>query len=207
MTDPKQGDAARLESLWEGRFGDEYTDRNAQVGASRGPFWTSLLARYPIQTVLEVGCNLGANLRWISSVLPGRQVYGVDVNESAVRKVRADLPDVNAVWSKARDLPFRDGFFDLAFTAGVLIHQSPDALPIVMSQIVRCSGRFVLAAEYFAEQTTEIPYRGQAGALYKDDYGGLYQKSHPRLNLLEKGFLSRADGWDDVTWWLFEKAG
>jgi hypothetical protein len=27
----------------------------------------------------------------------------------------------------------------------------------------------------------------------------------PELHLLQQGFLSREEGWDDVTYWLFEK--
>ena len=42
-------------------------------------------------------------------------------------------------------------------------------------------------------------------ALFKMDFGGLYQKNHPSLHVLKKGFLSKAQGWDDVTYWLFEK--
>jgi hypothetical protein len=37
------------------------------------------------------------------------------------------------------------------------------------------------------------------------DFGGVYQQHFPSLKLLRKGFLSKADGWDDVTTWMFEK--
>src|SRR4029450_3836841 len=32
-------DAARLEALWSGEFGDAYTERNAAAGDGRGGFW------------------------------------------------------------------------------------------------------------------------------------------------------------------------
>ena len=75
-----------------------------------------------------------------------------------------------------------------------------------MAEIVRCSRRYVLCGEYFAEETTEVPYRGQDGALFKRDYGALYQELFPELALVEQGFLGRDEGWDDVTWWLFERS-
>jgi len=205
MSEPGKESASRLEELWRGSFGDAYTDRNAAAANGREPFWKDLLAAYPCERVLEVGCNLGANLYWIARLLPLRGVFGIDVNEGALVRVRQTLPGVNAVWSKARELPFRDGYFDLVFTCGVLIHQPPETLADVMSEIVRCSRRYVLAAEYFAETPTEVPYRGQTGALFKNDFGGVYQKASPSLRLLRKGFLSKAEGWDDVTYWLFEK--
>ncbi|HYE99495.1 MAG TPA: pseudaminic acid biosynthesis-associated methylase [Planctomycetota bacterium] len=203
--DSSSNHAARLEHLWQGSFGDQYTERNAQAGNVRKGFWDDLLGRYPCRRVLEVGCNLGANLRWVAGRVPARDVHGVDINESALAKLRAQHPEINATWTRARELPFRDRWFDLVYTMGVLIHQPPDTLPLVMSEIVRCSSRYVLAGEYYAEQLTEVPYRGQAGALYKRDFGGLYQGLFPDLRLVEKGFLSKAQGWDDVTWWLFER--
>ncbi|MBI4511831.1 MAG: methyltransferase domain-containing protein [Deltaproteobacteria bacterium] len=197
--------ARRLEALWQGEFGDAYTERNAHVAAHRLPFWKEVLSEHPCQRILEVGCNLGANLRWIATLMPTSGVFGVDVNESALSRLRTEVPTVNANWSIGRDLPFRDRYFDMVFTTGVLIHQPPTTLPLVMAEIVRCSRRYVLCGEYYADTLTEVPYRGQSGALYKRDYGALYQELFPELAVIKKGFLGRDTGWDDVTYWLFER--
>ncbi|PYN41194.1 MAG: hypothetical protein DMD95_19955 [Candidatus Rokuibacteriota bacterium] len=155
--------------------------------------------------MLEVGCNLGANLRWIASGVAPGPVWGVDVNLHALQRLRRAVPGVRPVAAAALGLPFGDRAFDLVFTVGVLIHQPPAVLPAVMAEIVRCSRRFVLCGEYYADEPTEIPYRGQTGALFKRDFGGLYQKLFPRLALRKQAFQSRAAGWDDVTFWRFEK--
>ena len=201
---PEGSDAARLEQLWGGDFGDDYVDRNREFDVRR-PFWHELLAAHPCQRVLEVGCNIGGNLRWIEGPVPAGGVYGVDVNRKALRELRAAMPDVNAVWGPARSLPFRDRWFDLVLTMGVLIHQPEDTLPLVMAEMVRCSNRWVLCGEYYAPDTEEVPYRGHAGALFRRDYGGRFADLFPELTLVEEGFLGRDDGWDDVTWWLFER--
>lgn len=198
--------AKRLEELWGGEFGDAYIERNRAVGANRAPFWKEVMSRYRPCRVLEVGCNLGANLAWVASAIPPRDVYGVDINLKALEELRCRLPDVNALYGRAREMPFRDRFFDMVFTVGVLIHQPPDILPLVMSEIVRCSSRLVLCAEYFSQEREEVCYRGQSGALFKRDFGALYQQLFPELRLREKGFLGRADGWDDVTYWMFERS-
>lgn len=198
-------ESKRLESLWSSEFGDAYVERNRAAGNRREPFWQKVLAEFSAQTVLEVGCNIGANLRWIAALRPPQQVYGVDINLKALNELRRTLPDVNAIWSPGRDLPFRDRWFDLVFTMGVLIHQPESALPLVMAEIVRCSRRYVLCGEYFAEQTTEVPYRDQSGALFKRNYGRIYQELFPELSLLHQGFLDRDEGWDDITYWVFEK--
>lgn len=198
-------ESKRLEELWSGEFGDAYTERNQEAGAARGPFWQMIFSEIQIHNVLEVGCNLGTNLRRAANHLPPQQVYGVDINVKALEELRRHLPGVNALWASARELPFRDRWFDLVFTMGVLIHQPESTLPLVMAEIVRCSRRYILCGEYFSAQTTEVFYRGHSGALFKRDYGRVYQELFPELRLLKEGFLSRAEGWDDVTYWLFEK--
>lgn len=201
-------DTKRLEELWAGGFGNAYIERNRAVQNGRQPFWQMILAQCPVQNVLEVGCNVGPNLTWLAQELGPERVFGVDVNVQALAEVRRTLPEVNAVYAPARELPFRDRLFDLVFTTGVLIHQSPGVLPIVMAEIVRCSRKYVLCGEYFAEELTEVPYRGQTGALWKRDFGGLYLELFPELKLVKQGFLPKSStAWDDVTYWVLEKQG
>lgn len=195
-------EARRLEELWEGDFGDDYVERNKAFDHRRA-FWDDLLTRYPIRHALEVGCNVGGNLRWIASHV--ERAIGIDVNRKALRRLRVESTGSAGLVAAGRQVPFTDGAFDLTFTMGVLIHQPEESLRDVMSEIVRTSGRYVLCAEYFAEQTEEVPYRDQTGALFRRDYGGLYQQWWPALHLVERGFLGRDAGWDDVTWWLFEQ--
>jgi pseudaminic acid biosynthesis-associated methylase len=197
-------ETTRLEDLWAHDFGDEYVERNIEAGEGRDAFWHDLLDRIECESLLEVGCNVGANLRWIVDRVSPRDVYGIDINESALDTIRRRLR-VNAIWSPARELPFRDRYFDLVFTAGVLIHQPETTLPLVMAEVVRTSRRYVLALEYHANETVEVPYRGHEGALFKRDYGRLYAELFPELELVESGDLGKDEGWDEVTWWLFRR--
>lgn len=56
-------ESKRLESLWSGDFGTAYVERNRATRNTREPFWQKVLAEYCAQIVLEVGYNIGANLR------------------------------------------------------------------------------------------------------------------------------------------------
>jgi pseudaminic acid biosynthesis-associated methylase len=199
-------EALRLEQLWGGEFGDAYVERNREAWKKREAFWGELLSEFPAERALEVGCNVGANLHWVAERLRPENVFGVDVNLKALAELRQRMPGVNAVAAAGRDLPFRDRWFDLTFTMGVLIHQPEETLPLVMAEVVRCSRRYVLCGEYFADSTVEVAYRGQSGALFKRDYRRLYQELFPELRLRKTGFLGRDAGWDDVTYWVFEKA-
>jgi pseudaminic acid biosynthesis-associated methylase len=199
-------EAARLEALWSGDFGNDYVERNLRAYHERGDFWTSLLTTMRPASVLEVGSNVGGNLQWVTQVVPPEQVVGIDVNRMALQELQERLPGVRGVESSARELPFDDRSFELVFTMGVLIHQPDESLPAVMDEMVRVSSRYVLCGEYGGEETTEIPYRGYRNALFRRDYGGLFAtRFRAELQLAFSGFLGTEDGFDNVTWWLFER--
>lgn len=206
MTDPAMNDETeRLESLWAGSFGDAYIDRNRVLDERRGRFWDAILSGYSIGSVLEIGCGQGANLVHLARTLDPADVWGVDINATALAIARENAPGVNVVASRARRLPFRDGLVDLAFTIGVLIHQPDDSLPEVISEIVRCSRRYVLWAEYHAAESEEVPYHGERGTLFRRDYGALYGSLHPELSVVAEGFLDPGEGFDRTTWQLLER--
>jgi pseudaminic acid biosynthesis-associated methylase len=201
------GEASRLEALWSGEFGNEYIDRNLSAYDRRGEFWLPLMDELQPQSVLEVGCNVGGNLQWITQRLDPSRVTGVDVNAKALRLLDQRVPGVRAVHAPARELPIGDRSIDFVFTMGVLIHQPRETLDKVMCEMVRTSSRYVFCGEYYDRETVEVPYRGHDGALFRRDYGGLFLDLFPfELTLVREGYLSPEDGWDRVTWWLFERA-
>jgi pseudaminic acid biosynthesis-associated methylase len=197
-------EAARIEGIWGGEFGNAYVERNPVDPQIRQPFWQDITGRFPAASILEVGCNLGANLRPLSRVTPpGTRLAGIDINAVALASLRGAEPSLRLARASGRALPFADGAFDLVFTVGVLIHQPPELLPIVMGEICRCARRFVVCAEYYAPEVVEVPYRGQTRALFKADFGGFYATRHG-LHVRESGRLL-GPGWDDVTYWVLEK--
>ncbi len=195
----------RLERLWAGTFGDAYAERNRTIDARRETFWRGLVDRHGIASALEVGCGPGANLAALARSIEPPNLWAVDVNASAIELARRAVPGAHIVRSVARDLPFGDDVVDLVYTVGVLIHQSDDMLRRVVPEIVRCSRRFVLWAEYAAPETEEVPYRGQRGALFRRDYGSVYASLAPGLSVVDEGYLSPEEGFDRVTWQLLRK--
>ena len=123
----------------------------------------------------------------------------------ALERLEKEVPQATCRVAEAGFLPFDDREFELTFTMGVLIHQPDESLGQVVDEIVRCSSRFVLAGEYFSPQTKEVNYRGISGALFKRNYCEFYLERHPSLRLVDEGFLSTDDGWDDLTWCLLER--
>jgi len=194
-----------VEKLWAGDFGSAYLGRNIDAAAGRAPYWDTMMTMYPAQRVLEVGCTQGDNLVHIARHVRPQDIWGVDINVEVLEALRHHVPGVNGTHGVARELPFRDGWFDLVFTVGLLIHQPDDVLPLVMSEIVRTSRRWILSGEYHADERTTVPYHGHEDVLIKRDYGRMYLELFPELTLVDESFLTRDDGFDRVTFHLFEK--
>jgi pseudaminic acid biosynthesis-associated methylase len=186
------------EDFWSGDFGRDYTDRNNltaegldelylhQFGVSRTEMNQRFLGNQPRQLrILEVGCNVGMQLRHLLQ-MGFRDLYGIELQWHALKIARERVPDANLLQGSGFDLPFRDGYFDLVYTSGVLIHIAPQNLPAFMGEIVRCSSRYVWGFEYFAEEVTDINYRGNAGFLWKANYAKLYQQHYPALKLVKQ---------------------
>ena len=79
------------EALWAGEFGAEYIQRNrgASLIASNTELFRKVLARTEgVSSVLELGCNIGNNLRALRDLLPDADLHGVEINEQAAEEVR-----------------------------------------------------------------------------------------------------------------------
>lgn len=225
----------KQENLWSGNFGDSYTERNKYTPEKhdfhvRQLFWADFIEEYQLheKPVLEVGCGDGKNLHCFNNG------YGIDIN---ARALTYNYPGWS-VYGKATDIPFKDNYFDLCFTCGLLIHIPPDDLLTVMGEMVRCSRKYVMFMEYYAEKEEMIEYHGEKDVLWKRPYKDIFLSSFslspekreykkqwieemkemmkkypdvdynlttPDFDCIDEGFLGKDAGFDDVTWWLFER--
>lgn len=198
---------------WKSEHGDQYVARNAATTArvrQRLEAWVRMLSatkHAPPTSILEVGCNVGLNLRALR-MLGEFDLAAVEPNASARETVVADgvLPP-DRIWDgSALELGVPDASFDLVFTSGVLIHIAPEDLARAYAEIYRSSSRYILAWEYFAQQPEAVPYHGRDDLLFKRDFGGHWLDLYPDLEPLDYGFFwKRLTGLDDVTFWLFRK--
>jgi len=52
-------------------------------------------------------------------------LYGIELQQYAIEKAKALTKRINIIHGVADDIPFKDGYFDMVFTSGVLIHIHP----------------------------------------------------------------------------------
>jgi len=191
---------------WRGEFGNAYTDRCVPNWEARRPAFDKMIGGLDLTKILEVGCNRGHNLQLLADMFSNAEVVGIEPNPYAVRITRESSSKIAALHGDAFDIPFKDNYFDLVFTAGVLIHIALTDLPAALAEIHRASGRYILAVEYFAEKETTINYRGHDDLLWKRDFCKHYIEQHPQLDLVRSGkWEAGTAGMDECNWWLFEK--
>lgn len=91
---------------------------------------------------------------------------------------------------------------------GVLIHINPDQLLDHMKKMFEYSKKYVLMGEYFNRTPVSLEYQGEKDKLFKRDFGKLFLENF-KVKVLDYGFLwgqiYDPAGFDDITWWLFEK--
>jgi len=191
-------------ALWRSEFGRAYTDRNDHEKPARVDAWWRILAGIAPARVLEIGCNVGWNLEYLSRLGIG-ELYGIEPQADAVARARARNPSFAVLQGTAFDLPFRDRYFDLVFTSGVLIHIAPETIAAALDEIHRVAARWIVAIEYDGADEQEIAYRGHAGALWKRDHGALWRARYPELELVRRIELGAELGYDDCTAHVFEK--
>ena len=181
--------------IWNGKFGVEYTDRSSVDIGARQKAFKKLLKGLPVENVLEVGCGKGDNITALKKL--GYEVKGVEPLPYALNKARDSGHEV--VQGSCFSIPFPDKEFDLTFTAGVLMHVAPEDKASAVKELWRVTKSYLLVIEYYAPEEKSINYRGNKELLWLRDYSSWGK------NLLEKGQLSRSNGFDNCTYWLFKK--
>ena len=204
--------AKETNEFWKGNFGAGYVERNqAYDHALEREGWNTMLRsadRAQVKSVLECGCNIGRNLVTLRELLPHAESNLIEINADAFRTAVQRVKPSLSFNGPIQDSTFPDGRFDLVFTCGVLIHIHPDDLATCLQKMFRYSRRYILMGEYFNRTPVSIPYHGEADKLFKRDFGKLFLETFP-VRCVDYGFLwghiYDAGGFDDITWWLFEK--
>jgi pseudaminic acid biosynthesis-associated methylase len=202
---------------WTGDFGKEYTDRNALSSEEVDLLYKRLYGTTRTEMnydffhdldkdlkILEVGSNVGDQLILLQK-LGFNNLFGVELQSYAVELSKSRTKGINIVHGSAFDIPFKDLFFDIVFTSGVLIHISPDDIETALDEIYRCSNRYIWCFEYYAPNYTQINYRGRKGLLWKTDFSKLFLVRFSRLKLVRQEFYKYRDSDNEDVMFLLEK--
>jgi|SRR3989344_260676 len=174
------------EKIWSDKFGKEYVARNMlnitsenelykkNYGITRMKMDEEFIGKLNrSMKILEVGSNIGIQLVLLQK-MGFENLYGIEINKDIVELAKLKTKNINIIYGSALDIPFKDNYFDLVFTSGVLIHISPLHIQKVMKEIYRCSKKYIFGFEYYADKYTNIEYRGRKNMLWKTNFAKLY---------------------------------
>ncbi len=199
------------EKFWAGDFGDMYIERNqgAELHASKLNIFSDILSRTRnVGSVLELGGNIGMNIKAINCLLPNAKTSAVEINARAYEQLK-EVCTGQAYLTSILDMQSNvQQSFDFVFTQTVLIHINPNDLQSVYEMMYKYSRRYICVTEYYNPTPVEIVYRGETGKLFKRNFAGEILDKYPDLELVDYGFKYIRDPnfiQDDLTWFLLQK--
>ena len=198
------------EEFWAGDFGTEYIGRNdsQELLASNLYFFSRALKQAgKISSCLELGANIGMNLKALKLLYPKIKLKGAEINSDAATRLTELIGSQNVFEGSIFDYPITDKI-DLALIKGVLIHINPKMLGAVYEKLYQASSRYILVCEYYNPSPVAIPYRNHTDRLFKRDFAGEMLDKYSDLALIDYGFAYHRDPTfpqDDISWFLMEK--
>lgn|SRR3990167_3490937 len=106
---------------------------------------------YPVNKILEVGCNTGSNLLRVNEMFPSAKLYGIDVNKKCIEEAKELLPKAILKVGTYFYLPFPDNHFDLVIADATLMYANPDDIDKAMSEINRVCNRAIIIVDRWNE--------------------------------------------------------
>ena len=139
--------------------------------------------------VLEFGCGFGRHLKYLRQI-PGLDVYGYDQSPTMVAEFAgwADPDWVRehvVLGEPVGRLPYPDGFFDIVYTAEVLVHVRPEHLSTILAELLRVVKWQVLHLETAPDYSLVVDVHG--GCWYHDLVRAYGQLGH-RCEVLPQGY-------------------
>lgn len=157
-------------------------------------------------SVLDVGCGLGATLQALNSQLSNARLVGVNIDERQLQACRT-LQAVNGnrlQWQQADavSLPFPDNSFDVVLSVEAMFHfSSRQAFFAEAYRVLKPGGRLVITDMLIDPSLPQLPLPGfLIEAAVQDGYGPwpeFWDAEPHQLKAERAGFQS--DWWQDIS--------
>ena len=197
------------ERFWAGEFGDSYIQRNADKSdlIAKQIMFSRMMQRVPkIESVVELGCNIGLNLKALEMINSNFSLAGYEINKKAIseaKKLRVGKIFEQSVITRITS-PVK---YDLSFTCGLLIHINPNELGIAYDNLYNLSNKYILISESYNPTPIMVDYRGNVGKYFKRDFAGeMIDRFDAKI--IDYGFFYHRDNYfsfGDTSWFLLEK--
>jgi trans-aconitate methyltransferase len=117
----------KYKSFFSLNWREGYLDSDSEIHPHRELLLEKISQKHSIESILEIGCANGANLRIINKKIPGMILEGIDINKKALSEganifKRENIANIRLKYQSAKDLSsYKDEEFDVVFSDAVLM--------------------------------------------------------------------------------------
>ena len=114
------------------------------------------LKKLKFDSLLEIGCNTGANLIKIRDHIGDIDLAGIDANIEAVKIARYFLPEFAneiLVGNIERKLPFKNKSYDVVLLDAVLMYVSPEKIMFTIQEITRVAKKTIVIIDWYSKSS------------------------------------------------------
>lgn len=136
------------------QYWDEYAkDFTSHYNVEMAKFIKDLALSLRAQSVLEVGCSAGNDLKLFSQ---GIDVNGIDASEIAISIAKENLPEFNFKVGEITAVPFENNSIDIVFTRNVFNYLESADIKKSVEELFRVSRKYIFNIEWFSENEEKI---------------------------------------------------
>lgn len=106
-----------------------------------------------VQSVLEVGCSAGNDLKLFPSEM---NTSGIDISEISITQARQSLPEFSFKLGDITAIPFENDSVDLVFTRNLFNHINADQVKKGIDELFRVSKKYIFNIELFSENEEKL---------------------------------------------------
>ena len=107
----------------------------------------------PGDKVLDIGCGKGFLLYELTKVMPGIEVFGVDISKYAIKNSKEEIRN-SLQFANATNIPFEDRYFDFVFSITTLHNLHCYDLDLALKEMERVakSNKYLCVESYRNEE-------------------------------------------------------
>ena len=141
-------------STLDAQYWDDYA-RNSQdnYNSEMTKFISDLAVSLRVQSVLEVGCNAGNDLKLFPD---GLAISGIDISQTAIIKAKENLAKFDFKTGNITEMPFADNSIDFVFTRNLFNHLDSDQIKKGVEELFRVSKKYISNIELFSENEEKL---------------------------------------------------
>jgi len=148
------------------KWGFDYWDGDRRINYGGYKYipgrWTSLakkiIKRYNLKNhsnILDIGCGKGFLMYELKKINPTFNVYGVEISKYAIRNSKVEIKK-DILHGNATSLPFKDNFFDLAFSINTFHCLHNYELEKALKEITRVSKKQLICVESYRNEIEKM---------------------------------------------------